>query len=248
MRRRRPEDGSQRVGGGGWVGAWERWARQWRDEKSPLLDSKHSASVFVLTGAADVKQQQSGSQKELYIYPVSEQAFFKRLRSTPIELLWQTQAKGARIWRTAALGLGLGPGLGGFPLVCCLVRGQRGGLRNQMALFGFPQEVAQPLARSYTNTEWGGRNKGGAVSVGERKKWSRRCHFGLIHRQQKKSKRKKRCAGAQVEEAWLNTQPFLCLMNTSCEHMWTELDESRKPYGLHINSSLLMFKVCTVWW
>lgn len=42
------------------------------------------------------------------------------------------------------------------------------GLRNQMALFCFPDEPAQPLARSRTNTVWRGWRKGGDAFVGER--------------------------------------------------------------------------------
>lgn len=43
--------------------------------------------------------------------------------------------------------------------------GQSGGLRNQMALFCFPDEPARPLARSQTNTEW--REGGRDAFVGE---------------------------------------------------------------------------------
>lgn len=66
MPRRHPEDGSQPrgEGSGGGVGPDRR-----REGESPLLNSKLSAGVFVLTGAANVKQEQRGRQKEPFIYP-----------------------------------------------------------------------------------------------------------------------------------------------------------------------------------
>lgn len=94
-----------------------------------------------------------------------------------------------------------------------------------MALFGFPQEAAQPLARSYTNTAQGGRRKGGDVSQGEREKKSSRRRLAAAGTPARNEKQKRKVARwSSGGKSRGGTQSALLHVNMALERIWTELD------------------------